>query len=86
MSFMDSAAEVLDRAEASLHSLIADALKAKAYRDVTEIASMAESLAAVSSGRSKNVQRTTATLPEVTFPAVPETAKASEPSWMRPKA
>ena len=87
MSFIDSAAEVLDRAEASLHSLITDALKAKAYREVTTIAAMAESLAAINTGRSREGRRPAAAVPEMTPPPAPEPAKtSSEPSWMRPKS
>lgn len=87
MSFIDSAAEVLDRAEASLHSLITDALKAKAYREITTIAAMAESLAAINTGRLREGRRPTASVPEMAAPAAAEPAKtASEPSWMRPKS
>lgn len=82
MSFVDSAAELLDRAEASLSSLIADALKAKAYREVAAIAAMAESLAAIS-GRSRENRRAPGDLGL----GATETAKAgAEPSWMRPKS
>jgi len=87
MSFIDSAAEVLDRTEASLHSLIADALKAKAYREIGAIAVMAEAVAAIGGGRSREGKRTTTSEVGVgvgTQPAA-ETTKASEPSWMRPK-
>ncbi|OFW16290.1 MAG: hypothetical protein A3F70_03755 [Acidobacteria bacterium RIFCSPLOWO2_12_FULL_67_14] len=88
MSFIDSAAEVLDRAEASLHSLISDALKGKAYREVTAIATMAESLSAINAGRSGAGAGRRASAPEMTPPPVAaEAAKASsEPSWMRPKS
>ena len=46
MSFIDNAMEVLDRAEASLHAVIADALAAKAYKEIATIAAMAEAAAA----------------------------------------
>jgi len=88
MSFIDSAAEVLDRTEASLNSLITDALKAKAYREVGVIAAMAEAVAAISVGRSRDGKRTASAAPDLgvsTSPA-PEPAKAAEPSWMRPKS
>ncbi len=88
MSFIDSAAEVLDRAEASLHSLITDALKAKAYREISTIAAMAESLAAVNTGRSREGRRAAAVpVPDMAPSPAPEPAKtSSEPSWMRPKS
>lgn len=90
MSFIDSAAEVLDRAEASLHSLITDALKAKAYREIATIAAMAESVAAISTGRSREGKRMGIASAEVgvsTPPAAEPAAKTtSEPSWMRPKS
>ena len=85
MAFVDSAAEVLDRAEASLISLISlitDALKAKAYRDVATIAAMAEAQSGVA-GRFREGQRGT-TASEVAGGAA-DTAKAAEPSWMRPR-
>ena len=88
MSFTDSAAEVLDRAEASLNSLITDALKAKAYRELATIAAMAESVAAIGPGRSREGKKVgTAAAEFGGTPATADTAtaKASEPSWMRPK-
>ena len=51
MSFIDNAMEVLDRTEASLHSVISDALAAKAYREIAVIATMAEKVAAISAVR-----------------------------------
>ena len=84
MSFIDNAVDLLNRTEASLDSLIADAVKANAYRDVAQIAALAESLAAITSGRSAT-KRTA----ELGVPAgVPsmEATKTAEPSWMRPKA
>lgn len=93
MSFIDSAAEVLERTEASLTSLINDALKAKAYREVATIAAIAESLSGIGAGRSREGKRAVPTAPEFGLGAssppdtgkVADTAKASEPSWMRPK-
>ena len=51
MSFIDNAMEVLDRTEASLHAVIADALAAKAYKEIATIAAMAEAVAAISAAR-----------------------------------
>ena len=51
MSFIDNAMEVLDQAEASLHSVIADALAAKSYKEIATIAAMAEAVAAINAGR-----------------------------------
>ena len=89
MSYIDSASEVLDRTEASLNSLIVDALKAKAYREVATLAALAEAVAAIGPGRAREGKRMGAAVPEVavsqTAPPPPEPPKASEPSWMRPK-
>ncbi|MBI2829340.1 MAG: hypothetical protein HYX77_08740 [Acidobacteria bacterium] len=87
MSFIDSAAEVLDRTEASLNSLITDALKAKAYREIATIAAMAESVAAIGPGRSREKASKVSTAAEFGggTQATAETAKTPEPSWMRPK-
>ncbi len=85
MSFTDSAAEVLDRAEVSLNSLITDALKAKAYREIAAIAGMAESVAAIGSGRAGEGKKVSTAAPEFGGSPTVDTAKASEPSWMRPK-
>ncbi len=89
MSFIDSAAEVLDRAEASLNSLITDAQKAKAYREIATIAAMAESVSAIGPGRSREGRRGAMPPPDfstsVPASAGADSAKASEPSWMRPK-
>jgi hypothetical protein len=84
MSFIDSATEVLDRTEGSLQALIADALKAKAYRDIVAIAALAESLAAIGTGRPRDGKRAVA---EAGAGAVVagETSKDSTPSWMWPK-
>jgi hypothetical protein len=82
MSFIDTAAELLERTEASLGSLMADALKAKAYREVATIAAMAESVAVIGPGRSREGRRTSGA--EVGVGAQVGTDKASEPSWMRP--
>ena len=80
MSYLDSAEEVLDRAEASLRTLITDALKAKAYREIAAIAALAESVAAIGPERSHAI----ASVPEPAAESTP-TKSATEPSWMRPK-
>lgn len=80
MSFIDSAEEVLDRAEASLRSLITDALKAKSYREITAIAALAESVAAIG-GTDRSGESTVASAPAESTP----TRAGAEPSWMRPK-
>ena len=88
MSYIDSASEVLDRTEASLNSLIVDALKAKAYREVATLAALAEAVAAIGPGRAREGKRMSTAVPEAvsqTAPPPPEPPKASEPSWMRPK-
>jgi len=88
MSFIDSAIEVLDRTEASLHAVIADALAAKAYKEIATIAAMAEAVAAIGAGRSPQEKRMTMPVAEVgiaTSLSSAETTKAVEPSWMRPK-
>ena len=85
MSFIDSATELLDRTEASLNSLMADALKAKAYREIAAIAALAEQVSVIGPGRAG---RRPASAPEMaTAGAAPgEAAKGAEPFWMRPKA
>jgi hypothetical protein len=87
MSFIDSATELLDRTEASLNSLMADALKAKAYREIAAIAALAEQLSLIGPGR--NGRRSAA--PEMAgvgagAAASADAAKGAEPFWMRPKA
>jgi hypothetical protein len=90
MSFIDNAMEVLDHAEASLHAVIADALAAKAYKEIATIAAMAEAVAAISVGRGGEPRRISSASPVAglgvgaTLSAT-DTAKAVEPSWMRPK-
>jgi hypothetical protein len=87
MSFIDSATELLDRTEASLNSLMADALKAKAYREVAAIAALAEQVSVIGPGRSG---RRAAAAPEMDAAAAGAAqgaaAKGAEPFWMRPKA
>jgi hypothetical protein len=88
MSFIDSATELLDRTEASLNSLMADALKAKAYREIAAIAALAEQVSVIGPGRSG---RRAGAQPEMAAAAVAsqapaEAAKGAEPFWMRPKA
>jgi hypothetical protein len=87
MSFIDNAMEVLDRTEASLQALIADALKAKAYREIVAIAALAESLAAIGTNRSRDGKR--AGVAEVGAGSAAgvgsETTKDTTPSWMWPK-
>ena len=88
MSFTDSGAEVIDRAEASLNTLIADALKAKAYREVSALAALAEAIAAINPGRNKRLGSSGLEVgvgAGVSTAAAAESAKPSEPSWMRPK-
>lgn len=88
MSFIDNAMVVLDRAEASLHEVIADALAAKAYKEIATIAAMAEAVAAINVGRAGSERRITASVPDLGVAAslsVDDTTKAAEPSWMRPK-
>ena len=84
MSFIDTAAELLDRTEASLSSLMADALKAKAYREVATIAAMAESVAIIGPGRSREGRRPGSAEVGAGAQVGTDTTKASEPSWMRP--
>jgi len=90
MSFIDNAMEVLDRAEASLHAVIADALAAKAYKEIATIAAMAEADAAISVGRGGESRRISSASPVAelnvgTTPSPTDTARTVEPSWMRPK-
>ena len=91
MSFIDNATEILDRAEASLCSLIADALKAQAYREITTIANMAESLSTIAPGRSDEARKhSVATVSEASkqtdFGGGPAAGpkKSEQPSWVRP--
>ena len=87
MSFIDSATELLDRTEASLNSLMADALKAKAYREIAAIAALAEQMSVIGPGRSgrrAGAPPEMATAAATSAPA--EAAKGAEPFWMRPKA
>jgi hypothetical protein len=89
MSFIDNAMEVLDRAEASLHAVIADALAAKAYKEIATIAAMAEAVAAISVGRGGERRISSASpVAELGIGATAsptDPTKAVEPSWMRPK-
>ena len=89
MSFIDNAMEVLDRAEASLHAVIADALAAKAYKEIATIAAMAEAVAAISVGRAGESRRisspSVSELSVGTSVSATDITKAVEPSWMRPK-
>jgi hypothetical protein len=82
--------EVLDRAEASLHAVIADALAAKAYKEIATIAAMAEAVAAISVSRGGEPRRISSASPVGELGVGPslshaDTAKSVEPSWMRPK-
>jgi len=86
MSFIDNAAEAIDRAEASLNSLLMEALKAKAYREVAAIAALAEAVAAIP-GRSREGRKIS--VPDLGVPvstAAASEVKSAEPSWMRPKS
>jgi hypothetical protein len=89
MSFIDNAMEVLNHAEASLHAVIADALAAKAYKEIATIAAMAEAVAAISVGRAGEPRRVSspsvAELSVGTSVSATDITKAVEPSWMRPK-
>jgi hypothetical protein len=86
MSFIDSATELLDRTEASLNSLMADALKAKAYREIAAIAALAEQVSVIGPGRSG--RRAATAQPEMATAgaAAAPADKGAEPFWMRPKA
>ena len=95
MSYIDSATELLDRTETSLHTLIVDALKARAYREIAAIAALAEQVSVIVPGRSgRKANAPTPALPDISAPppaaavAVAEAAKGAgaEPFWMRPKA
>lgn len=83
MSFIDSATELLDRTETSLNSLMADALKARAYRDIAAIAALAEAVSVIVPGRSG--RRPGATADAAAAPAPAEATRGPEPFWMRPK-
>ena len=87
MSFIDSAMEVLDRTEASLHSVISDALAAKAYREIATIATIAEKIAAISASRpeEKRMGISSAEMGVGSGLSSAESIRAVEPSWMRPK-
>ena len=84
MSFVDSAAEALDRTEASLTSLMSEAIKAKSYQEVASIAAMAASVAKIGRGRTDDEPRRMApSAPEIGLPAS-AAGKKAEPSWIRP--
>jgi hypothetical protein len=72
MPFIENATEILDKAEASFVSLLTDAVKARSYGEVATIATMAESLAAVSRGQDGRRAQEPAPVEAV-----------SGPSWMR---
>ena len=86
MSFIDSATELLDRTEASLNSLMADALKAKAYREIAAIAALAEQVSVIGPGRSGRRPAAPEMATAAAAAAPGEAAKGTEPFWMRPKA
>jgi hypothetical protein len=88
MSFIDNAMEVLDQAETSLHAVIADALAAKAYKEIATIAAMAEAVAAINAGRPHEERRMGMSVSDMNIGSTmssPEHARTVEPSWMRPK-
>jgi hypothetical protein len=85
MSFIDSATELLDRTESSLHSLIMDALKARAYREIAGLAALAEQVSNIVPSRTGRKVSAPPEVAAVAAPVVAEAAKA-EPFWMRPKA
>lgn len=76
MPFVDSAIEVLEKTEASLLSLISDAVKARAYSEITTIAAMAQSVSTI--GPRREGKRAPATELAVEVPAA-----SAEPAWMR---
>ncbi len=84
MTFIESATELLERTEASLNSLIADALRAKAYGEIAALAELAEQLSGIGAGRTG---RKTAAPAELSAAGVgsADAAKGPEPFWMRPK-
>ena len=89
MSFIDNAIEVLDRAEPSLHAVIADALAAHAYKEIATIAAMAEAVAAINAEHPRGERRIGVSVPDVSLGASLSNAdpvKSVEPSWMRPKS
>ncbi len=87
MSFTDSAIEAVERTEASLHALMADALKAKAYGEVAAIAAIAQSLAAINVGRARDGKRAADLgMSTPVASATADAGKSAEPSWMRPKS
>jgi hypothetical protein len=86
MSFIDSATEALDRTEASLDSILMDALKAKAYSEVATIAALANALAAILRSHDGRTPASTDLNvgPTALAAAEPTTTRPAEPSWMRP--
>ena len=82
MSFFDTATEALDRVEDSLNALLSDAQKAKAYREVAQIAALADAVA----GFRRGENRMTSTPPFEPETASFEPADGAEPTWMRPSA
>jgi hypothetical protein len=86
MSFIDNATEVLERTEASLNSLMADALKAKAYRDIAAIAALAEQVSVIGPGRAGRRAPAAPELATAAAGASGDAGKGAEPFWMRPKA
>jgi len=87
MSFTDNAIEAVERTEASLHALMADALKAKAYAEVAAIAAIAQSLAAIKVGRDREDRPAIDVgMSTPVAEATADAGKSAEPSWMRPKS
>ena len=82
MTFVDNALELLDRTEASLNSLIVDALKVKAYKEIATIAAMAEAVSAVSPGRARDGKRMGSPAGDLTGVGS-SSAKSGEPAWTR---
>jgi hypothetical protein len=79
---------VLDRAETSLHEVVADALAAKSYKEIAIIATMAEAVAAIKVGCSRDEKRIAVPVSDLDAGSrlsSADTAKAVEPFWMRPK-
>jgi hypothetical protein len=83
MSFVERADDVIEKAEASLVSLISDATRVKAYGDIITIAAMAQSLAAVPRREGKRPSVPEFASGVSTAHAEPVAVAASAPTWMR---
>jgi hypothetical protein len=83
MTFVDNALELLDRTEASLNSLIVDALKVKAYKEIATIAAMAEAVSAVSPGRARDGKRVGSSTGELAGVGAGSSSAKGESAWTR---